>query len=132
MARFNRSSPFAGKGQSDLSRRAEALAGLGEIVTAKNADRPTRISGSEKMENQMSQKKAITIEDLRTKWLNRKVMGSTNHGLSEALAIKDLRPIQSINFDAENESFVAWSGEHHRTNSLEAMDRRLESLVYRA
>ena len=39
-ARFNLIAPYAGKGQKDLARRAEALSLLGETVMARNPDHP--------------------------------------------------------------------------------------------
>jgi|JI9StandDraft_1071089.scaffolds.fasta_scaffold50110_7 hypothetical protein len=72
----------------------------------------------------------MTIESLKTKWIGRMVMSSTDHGL-DASSPKD-RAVTKIWQDTETGKYFAWADEHHSANSVEALDRRLESLVRRA
>lgn len=69
------------------------------------------------------------IESLRKAWLGRRVYSSTDHQLDDSG--KHPRPVTDIHYSAEFESFVAFAGEHHRANTAEALDRRLQSLAVR-
>jgi len=72
----------------------------------------------------------MTIESLKTKWIGRMVMSSTDHGLDKSSA--NDRHVTKIWQDPETGKYFAWANEHHSANSLEALDRRLKSLVRRA
>lgn len=65
----------------------------------------------------------MTLENLRQKWIGRKVRGST-----QTTDYSPSRVIESIHLNDEDGKYYAWTGEHIRCNSLEALDRRLHSL----
>jgi hypothetical protein len=71
-------------------------------------------------------KATMTVEQLRAKWLGRKIYSSTDHRLHGNPPTKE---ITDIHVNAEDGMVYAWSGEHHRANTVEALDRRLHSLA---
>lgn len=69
----------------------------------------------------------MTLEELRKNWIGRNIGSSVDHGLDESG--RHPRPVESIDYDAEYEQYVAWAGEHHRANTADALNRRLHQLA---
>jgi hypothetical protein len=73
--------------------------------------------------------KTLTVESLRVKWIGRSVYASSDHRLNAAGMHP--RQITDLHYNAREDQYFAFSGEHHIAGSLEALDRRLESLAVR-
>ena len=69
----------------------------------------------------------LTLESMRKKWIGRQVYASSDHQLDASG--KHPRPVDDIHQNVEDRMYYAWAGEHHRANTLEALDRRLHSLA---
>ena len=68
----------------------------------------------------------LTLDAMRRRWVGVLVLSSTDHGLDKAG--RHPRAVESIYQNSEDKMYYAWSGEHHRANTLEALDARLHSL----
>lgn len=68
----------------------------------------------------------MTLDQLRAKWIGRKVYGSTDHKLHGAPPANE---ITDIHQNTKDGMYYAWSGEHHRANTVESLDRRLQQLA---
>ena len=68
----------------------------------------------------------MSLEQLQKKWIGRKIYSSVDHRLH---GNPPDRVIEDIRENAEDGRYYAWSGEHILANSVEGLDRRLESLA---
>lgn len=71
--------------------------------------------------------KTLTLATMRKRWLGRSILSSTDHGFDDSG--RHLRPVTDIHYSHEFDCFFAFAGEHHRANTLEALDRRLHQLA---
>ena len=72
---------------------------------------------------------ALTLADMRKRWIGRLVRGSTDSGLDAAYSRAHAREVEDIYQNKEDGMYYAFSDEHHRANTLEGLDRRLHSLA---
>lgn len=67
----------------------------------------------------------MTLESVRREWIGRKIFGSSDHQLDGSPE----NVITDIHLNADDLMYYAWSGEHIRANTLEALCRRLHQLA---